>query len=104
QRKIRRAVERARLLAIGTFALLQRESRLCADHAVVVLDLVGEQQRAAQLRLRLLGERDRRSAIRNGGERVGDVLVEHAAQGRGAAKIGRASCRERGGVGVGGGV
>ena len=78
-------IERARLLAVCTLAVLQREGRLRADDAVVVLDLVGEQHRAAQLRLRLLGERDRRRAIRSGRERVGDVLVEHAAQDRGPA-------------------
>ena len=85
QREIRRAVERARHAPVGPGLLLQREIRLRADHAVIVLDLVGELQRAARLRLRLLGERDGRRAIRDGGEREGDVLVEHAAQGRGAA-------------------
>ena len=85
QREVRRAVERARRASVGRRLLLQREIRLRADHAVIVLDLVGELQRTARLRLRLLGERDRRRAIRNGGERERDVLVEHAAQGRGAA-------------------
>ena len=65
--------------------LLERESRLRADDAVIVLDLVGELQRAARLRLGILGERDRRRAIRDRGERAGHIVVEHAAQRRGAA-------------------
>ena len=61
--------------AAGRWCLrvLQREGRLRADDAVVVLELVGELQRAARLRLRILGERDGRRAVRDGGELPGHV-------------------------------
>src|ERR1700730_1902106 len=85
QREVRRAIKRTQRAAVGGLVLLERENRLRADHAVVVFHLVGELQRAARLRLRVLGERDRRRAVRNGCEREGHVVVQHAAQRRGAA-------------------
>ena len=48
---------------------LALKRRLRVDHAVVVLDLVIEQQRTAKLGFRLLGERDGRRTVRNGIER-----------------------------------
>src|SRR5262245_23868343 len=73
QRVIGRAVERARRVAVGAFAVLQPELRLRADDAVVVFQLVGELQRAARLPLRVLGERNGRRLVGNGGELPGDV-------------------------------
>src|SRR5207247_1220200 len=54
QREVGRLVERTRRLAVGAFARLEREGRLRADNAVVVLELVIELQRAARLRLWIL--------------------------------------------------
>ena len=53
---------------VGGFAL---ERRARVDDAVIVFDLVTQLQRAADLRLRILGERDRGRAVGNGGERPG---------------------------------
>ena len=88
QREVRRAVtaDAAAWPSAACRAGLARERRLRVDHAVVVLDLVGEQQRAARLRLRLLGERDGRRAVRNGVEGPGHVV---------AARRARSRCRRR---------
>ena len=50
-------IQRTRRLAGSPSAVLAREGRLRVDDAVVVLDLVVEPQRAARLRLRILGQR-----------------------------------------------
>ncbi len=44
------------------------EARLGADHAVIIVDLVGERERAAHVRLRLLAELDRRRVVGDRGE------------------------------------
>ncbi len=88
QRDIRRVEQVARRLAVGAFgAVLQLELSLRADHAVVVLKLVGELKGAALLRLRVLGERDRRRTVRDGGEAPDDVVRHRAAQRHGAGFV-----------------
>ena len=54
QREIGRAVERTRHGPVRTGFFLQRKIRLRRDDTVVVLDLVGELQRSARLRLGIL--------------------------------------------------
>ncbi len=62
------------------WAVLQLELSLRADHAVVVLKLVGELKGSALLRLRVLGERDRRRTVRDGSEAPDDVVRHCTAQ------------------------
>jgi hypothetical protein len=52
-----------------------------ADDAVIVLELVGELQGPARLAFRLLGERDGRRLVRDGGELPDDVARGGAANG-----------------------
>ncbi len=84
QRHVGRAVERTRGLGsrigIGGLRRLQREIGARFGDAVIVLDLVIQHQRTAQLRLGILGQRDRRRAIRDRLERP-DHRVADAAQG-----------------------
>src|SRR5215831_17664033 len=79
QREVGRVVERSRRVAVGSLAVEQLEHRLRADDAVIVLELVGELQRSARLAFRLLGERDGRRLVRDGGELPGDVARGGAA-------------------------
>ncbi len=74
-------------MAVGSLAVEQLEHRLRADDAVIVLELVGELQRAARLAFRLLGERDGRRLVRDGGELPGDVARGRAAHGRRAGVV-----------------
>ena len=74
-------------MAVGAVALLQLERRLRADNAVIVLELVGKLQRAARLPFRILGERDGRRLVRDGGELPGDVAAADAAHGRRAGLV-----------------
>src|SRR5581483_6232851 len=46
----------------------RRNLRLGTGDAVIILDLVDELERAARLALRILGERDRRRAVRRRGK------------------------------------
>ena len=87
QREIGRIVERARRLAVGSGAGLQPEGRLRADDAVIVLELVVELQGAARLAFRILGERDGRRLVRDGGELPADVARGRAAHGRRAGIV-----------------
>src|SRR5262245_45966570 len=87
QREIGRAVERPRRVAVGAFVVLQLEQRLRADDAVVVFELVGQLQRTAGLALRILGERNGRRLVRDGGELPGDVARGGTAYGRRASVV-----------------
>ena len=78
QREVRRVIERPRRLGVGRRSALQPELRLREGDAVVVLDLVGELQRAARLRLRILGKRDRGRAVGNRRERPGGIVGDAA--------------------------
>ena len=62
-------------LASAASALLRANIALRFDDAVIVLHLVVELQRAARLRLGVLGQRDGRRLVRNGIEREGEVLA-----------------------------
>ena len=85
QREIGRPVERMRALRALACRniVLARKSRLRLGHPVIVLEPVGQQQRAAALLLGILGERDGRRLVGNGVERPGQVVAD-AAQRRGA--------------------
>ena len=87
QREIGRREQCARRLAIGADGFEQLEDRLRADDAVIVLDLVGELQRAARLAFRILGERDRRRLVGDGGELPGHVVGAEAAHADGARVV-----------------
>ena len=67
--------------------VLEGEIRLRVDHAVIVLQLVVEPQRAARLRLRRLEQRDGRRPIGNGGESPGEIAAADAAQARAAVAL-----------------
>src|SRR4029450_3422737 len=63
------------------------ENRLRAGDAIIVLKLVGQLQRAARLALRLLGKRDGRRLIGDGGELPGNVARGRAAHGSRAGVV-----------------
>src|SRR5262249_40077822 len=86
QREVGRVVERSRGVAVGPLAVEELEQCLRADDAVVVLELVGELQCPARLAFRLLGERDGRRLVRDGGELPGDV-ARGGATNRGSAGV-----------------
>ena len=87
QREIGRVEQRPRRrLPARTLAVLELEGRVRIDNAVVVLELVGELQRAAGLRFRILGERNGRRTVGNRRELPGHVAAAEAAHG-GAAGI-----------------
>ena len=86
QREIRRPVQRTRRGGLPPPASsLAREGRLRFGHAVIVFELVGQQQRAAVLLLGILGQRDGRRLVGNGVERP-DQIVAGAAQRRRAGR------------------
>ena len=106
QREIRRAEQRPPRLLVLDVIVLEREFGLGFDHAVVVVDLVVEPQRAARLPLRVLDQLDRRRAVGDGGEGPGEigigdpmqrgraVALDHeaaflAARRQGGARVGR---------------
>jgi hypothetical protein len=73
-------------LPVGRAFCFSAKIRLRADDAVIVLDLVGELQRAARCGSGILGQRDGRRAIRDGGEREG--------RRRRRARLSRWRCRD----------
>ena len=81
QREIGRPVQRMRAVALRRRHVLAGEGRVRFGRAVVVLDAVGQEHRAAVLLLRVLGQRDRRRLVGSGVERPGQVVAD-AAQGR----------------------
>src|SRR4029453_1603363 len=81
QREVGRVVERSRRVAVGPLAVEQLEQGLRADDAVILLEFVRELQRSSRLAFRLLGERDGRRLVRDGGELPGDVAGGNAANG-----------------------
>ena len=86
QREVGRVVERPRGCAIGVRVIERIERRLGADHAVVVLDLVGQLQGTARLALRILGECNRGRMIGNGGELPNDIPRGSAMHARGSSR------------------
>ena len=86
--ELRRAEQRMRRLArfLGVLIVGELEGGLGVDHAVVVVHLVVELERAARLRLGILGERDGRRAIGNGGEAPGQAAAD-ALHGGGAVAL-----------------
>ena len=85
EREIGRAVERMRLLARGGRIVLAGKGRPRLAHSVIVLQTVGQKQRAAVLLLGIFGKLDGRRLVGDGVERPGQILAR-AAQRRGAGR------------------
>jgi hypothetical protein len=85
QREIRRPIERMRTGVFCCRGVLAGKYRLRLGHPIIVLEAIGQEQRAARLLLGILGERDCRRIVGNGIERPGQI-VAGAAQRRGAGR------------------
>ena len=77
-----RIEQRARRL-VGGGLLLERETGLGLDHAVVVVHLVIEPQRAARLPFGILDQLDGRRPVGNGDEIPGEIAAADAMHGGG---------------------
>ena len=86
EREIGRLEQRVRRL-VGRGLLLEREAGLGFDHAVVVVHLVVEPQRAARLPFGILDQLDGRRPVGNGGEIPGEIAAADAMHGGGAVGL-----------------
>ncbi len=85
QRELGRTEQRTSGIAFRRRLVLARKGRARLGDPIIVLEPVGQQERAARLLLGILGERDRRRLVGNDVERPGQVFTD-AAQSRGSGR------------------